>query len=539
MPQDKVKVLYDAVSKDYDIGSEDEFRQKLANPEKQKAFYEGVGKEYALGTFDEFVSKIAPEVKKKESTTPTSSEPAKTPQLGYGSLDEALKNTQPITSTSKSTSESERVKTVPPPLGIHPDNLKIKNTGKSIEAPTYDFDAAVKKSEEENKVAKEESIKNNSITQTPDKYYWKGVEYPISDYTEHDGTLYKKNPESWTNTGEQTLASFGNAVVKPIAGATKLFSDVANFVAQKTGLDKIKEEHPTLWKLNPIKLAETSNALGKLSSNIDFMAEQNPMPNTVAGNVVKSGIDAAPLIATMAFMPEAKAVDLVKLSLDQLLEKSATGTLTKVLATQGALNTYGESRKSGKDVGESLGNAVMGGIEGGAGGAKLEMGMGLSGRLTAAQTKALGLTNKLTSSLVSAANTGLVLGGSSTAEKIASGQPVNFEQITTDILSNAAFGIPEIAGAIKGEVVNHKLNGRLAFALQNDNAVQNFLATPIKDINKVAEIQGSHQDLMYTSMLQGMAAHETKDLNEKQGLYTSMLNVRKASDIKYVVYNIL
>ena len=65
MPQDKVKVLYDAVSKDYDIGSEDEFRQKLANPEKQKAFYEGVGKEYALGTFDEFVSKIAPEVKKK------------------------------------------------------------------------------------------------------------------------------------------------------------------------------------------------------------------------------------------------------------------------------------------------------------------------------------------------------------------------------------------------------------------------------------------------------------------------------------------
>ena len=42
--QDKSKILYDAVSKDYDIGSYDEFSSKLQNPEKRKAFYEGVGK---------------------------------------------------------------------------------------------------------------------------------------------------------------------------------------------------------------------------------------------------------------------------------------------------------------------------------------------------------------------------------------------------------------------------------------------------------------------------------------------------------------
>lgn len=65
--QDKSKVLYDAVSKDYDIGSYDEFSAKLQNPEKRKAFYEGVGKEYALGTYEEFESKVAPLKKKDKS----------------------------------------------------------------------------------------------------------------------------------------------------------------------------------------------------------------------------------------------------------------------------------------------------------------------------------------------------------------------------------------------------------------------------------------------------------------------------------------
>lgn len=55
---DKIKVLYDAVSKDYNLGTEQEFRSKLSSPDKRKAFFEGVGAEYQLGTFDEFESKI-------------------------------------------------------------------------------------------------------------------------------------------------------------------------------------------------------------------------------------------------------------------------------------------------------------------------------------------------------------------------------------------------------------------------------------------------------------------------------------------------
>lgn len=55
---DKRKVLYDAVSKDYNVGTYEEFSQKLDNPEKRKALYTAVGESYNLGTYQDFESKI-------------------------------------------------------------------------------------------------------------------------------------------------------------------------------------------------------------------------------------------------------------------------------------------------------------------------------------------------------------------------------------------------------------------------------------------------------------------------------------------------
>lgn len=148
-----------------------EFAATMQDASSRKDFFDEYNSKLNLAKdFNEFETSL--NLKKKGSTTPTtttSNEPAKTPQLGYGSEQEALSaSTSPYQSPSPLKSG---VKTVPPtkenPLGVHPDNLKVKNTGKSIEIPEYNFDVAVKKSEEENKAAKEESIKNNSITQTP------------------------------------------------------------------------------------------------------------------------------------------------------------------------------------------------------------------------------------------------------------------------------------------------------------------------------------------------------------------------------------
>jgi len=84
--QDKSKVLYDAVSKDYDIGTYEEFSAKLQNPEKRKSFYEGVGQEYALGTYEDFESKITP-LKKKDKSDVTATPQKLVSETSTGSLD--------------------------------------------------------------------------------------------------------------------------------------------------------------------------------------------------------------------------------------------------------------------------------------------------------------------------------------------------------------------------------------------------------------------------------------------------------------------
>jgi len=55
---DKSKILYDAVSKDYNLGTYDEFKTKLNDSSKRKTFYDALSKDYSLGTYDEFEGKI-------------------------------------------------------------------------------------------------------------------------------------------------------------------------------------------------------------------------------------------------------------------------------------------------------------------------------------------------------------------------------------------------------------------------------------------------------------------------------------------------
>ena len=68
-PPSKKKVLYDAVSKKYDLGTYDEFELKLKDPTKRKALYDHIGKEFELGTYQDFEAKVSEPLKKKEQTS--------------------------------------------------------------------------------------------------------------------------------------------------------------------------------------------------------------------------------------------------------------------------------------------------------------------------------------------------------------------------------------------------------------------------------------------------------------------------------------
>lgn len=73
---DKVKLLYDTVSKDYDVGTYEQFSSKLQDEGKRKAFYDGVGAEYDLGDYATFSGKV-----KKNSN---SQQGSATGSEGYG-----------------------------------------------------------------------------------------------------------------------------------------------------------------------------------------------------------------------------------------------------------------------------------------------------------------------------------------------------------------------------------------------------------------------------------------------------------------------
>ena len=55
----KRKVLYDQLSKDYDLGDFESFSTKLDDDNKRKAFYDAVSKDYDLGDYETFSGKIA------------------------------------------------------------------------------------------------------------------------------------------------------------------------------------------------------------------------------------------------------------------------------------------------------------------------------------------------------------------------------------------------------------------------------------------------------------------------------------------------
>lgn len=89
MAKQKVDLLYEAASQEYDLGTRDEFVSKLQDPNKRKALYNAIGEQYQLGTFDEFSSKV---VEKKNPNTPTVSSGMGVSVAGKGSTRSVLGN---------------------------------------------------------------------------------------------------------------------------------------------------------------------------------------------------------------------------------------------------------------------------------------------------------------------------------------------------------------------------------------------------------------------------------------------------------------
>lgn len=80
---DRLESLYGALSAKYDLGSFDEFKTKLEDPEKRKALYEFASNDFELGDFDSFSLKIEDSFKKKEDGESLSQEDTSDFDFGF------------------------------------------------------------------------------------------------------------------------------------------------------------------------------------------------------------------------------------------------------------------------------------------------------------------------------------------------------------------------------------------------------------------------------------------------------------------------
>ncbi len=58
MPDGSLKKVYDAVSTKYDLGTYDEFQQKVQDPTRRKKLYDAVSNDFDLGDYNTFNQKL-------------------------------------------------------------------------------------------------------------------------------------------------------------------------------------------------------------------------------------------------------------------------------------------------------------------------------------------------------------------------------------------------------------------------------------------------------------------------------------------------
>ena len=133
-PVDKVKKVYDAVSKKYDVGTLDEFKADMKDPKKNRKVYDVVSKDFDVGSYDTFQQDLGANGKKKDtgSVSPSASSP-KPDQTGQP-VNTGGSDPKQVTANYKNNSLTASDVGKVNGDGITPDMVKnaINNNGKNL-----------------------------------------------------------------------------------------------------------------------------------------------------------------------------------------------------------------------------------------------------------------------------------------------------------------------------------------------------------------------------------------------------------------------
>lgn len=257
---DKVKALYNAASQKFDIGTEQDFRQKLTDPTKRKAFYDAASVDFDLGTYDEYEKKLGPTQKQIDEGKAMA---AKVPSFKDFAAQRGVY--VPKVGEIQVTSDiAERL----------PSLSRKAEIAKDVqEAPER-----IKLREERKEKAKADALKNNTI---------KALTASGTKFTEGDA-VYKKmqeNIKSVVEKGAMTLSAdaAGNPVYKRSAGIIESF--INNVEASRKDIN----DSEIFRKSNPAESV-------KIAEEIIKGIEQEAVPSGAAAEISGMFGSAAPLL---------------------------------------------------------------------------------------------------------------------------------------------------------------------------------------------------------------------------------------------------
>lgn len=257
---DKIKALYNAASQKFDIGTEQDFRQKLTDPAKRKAFYDAASADFDLGTYDEYEKKLGPNQKQIDEGKAMA---AKVPSFKDFAAERGAYTPRP----GEIQIPSDVVERVP--------SLSRKA---EIAKDVQEAPERIKVREEKKEKAKVDALKNNTI---------KALTASGTKFTEGDA-VYKKMQESIKSVvekGAMTLSAdtAGNPVYKRSAGIVESF--INNFEASRKDI-KDSEVFRKSSDTESVKIAE----------EIIKGIEQEAVPSGAAAEISGMFGSAAPLL---------------------------------------------------------------------------------------------------------------------------------------------------------------------------------------------------------------------------------------------------
>lgn len=278
---DKIKALYDAASQKFDIGTEQDFRQKLTDPIKRKVLYDAISNDFDLGTYDEYEKKLGPTQKQIEEGKAMA---AKVPSF----KDFASQRGVYVPKVGEIQVTSDIA-----------ERLPSLSTKAEIAKDVQEAPERIKLREERKEKAKADALKNNTI---------KALTASGTKFTEGDA-VYKKmqeNIKSVVEKGAMTLSAdaAGNPIYKRSAGIIESF--INNVEASRKD---IKDSE--IFR----KSSDTESV--KIAEEIIKGIEQEAVPSGAAAEISGMFGSAAPLLgraviggsAAAKFLPgPAKAV---------------------------------------------------------------------------------------------------------------------------------------------------------------------------------------------------------------------------------------